>query len=63
MIVPAILTVPVARITVPLGTVNVTLELTEKLVHWISVVGGLDTQLVSEVIAQTPVVVPSEPSP
>src|ERR1700733_12312136 len=63
VIVPAIVTVPLARILVPLPTVNVTPELTEKLVHWMPAVGGVVTQLVVLVIAQTPFVVESEPSP
>ena len=63
VIVPEIATMPVARITVPLGTVNVTPELTEKLVLWIALPGSVVAQLVAEVMAQTPPVVPSEPSP
>jgi hypothetical protein len=56
-------TVPVAWIKVPVGTVSVMPNATVKLVHWMSVVGGLVTQLVLAVISQTPTVVASEPSP
>jgi hypothetical protein len=49
--------------TVPAGTVSVTPLLMEKLVHSTSVLGGLLTQSVFELIEQTPLVVLSEPSP
>jgi hypothetical protein len=49
---------------VPLGTVRVTPDATVKLAHWMSVAGGVVTQLVGfDVMLQTPVVVVSEPSP
>jgi len=57
------LTVPVARIKVPVGTVSVTPELTVKLVHCISAVGGDVAQFAELAIVQTPDVVESEPSP
>ena len=55
---PEMTTLPVARITVPLGTISVAPEATVKVVNYRVLSGGLDVQS-AEPNAPTP----SEPSP
>jgi hypothetical protein len=55
---PEMVTLPVARITVPLGTVSVAPEATVKLVNCSVPLGGLDVQS-----AEPKLPAPSEPSP
>jgi len=61
--VPAIVIVPVARIMVPLGTVSVIPVATVKFEHCTAAVGRLEIQFALALILQTPIGVPSEPSP
>jgi hypothetical protein len=61
--VPAIVTVPVAWMIVPVGTLSVTPPLIVKFVHWIPVPWSVVIQFVFDVILHTPALVPSEPSP